>query len=112
LSLTAVLTVDKSSRGRGPSIGTRLPIAREDFLSSYEDKKAVPEILITHLDGGNRHRPRCAGQPKQRQRKTRTALRLEGEINGRWVEELRKECVRTLGTGTMTADGSCWTSAQ
>jgi anti-anti-sigma factor len=31
---------------------------------------------------------------------TRTTLRLEGEINGRWVEELRKECVRTLDTDT------------
>ena len=32
---------------------------------------------------------------------TRTTLRLEGEINGRWVEELRKECIRTLDTDTM-----------
>ena len=32
---------------------------------------------------------------------TGTTLRLEGEINGRWVEELRKECVRMLGTDTM-----------
>ena len=32
---------------------------------------------------------------------TRTTLRLEGEINGRWVEELRKECVRALDTDTM-----------
>ena len=29
---------------------------------------------------------------------TRTTLHLEGEINGRWVEELRKECVRMLDT--------------
>ena len=26
----------------------------------------------------------------------RTTLTLEGEINGRWVEELRSECDRTL----------------
>lgn len=29
--------------------------------------------------------------------KRRIALRLEGEINGRWVEELRNECDRASG---------------
>lgn len=28
-------------------------------------------------------------------------MRLEGDINGRWVEELHKECVRILDTDTM-----------
>jgi ABC-type transporter Mla MlaB component len=28
------------------------------------------------------------------------SLRLEGEINGRWVEELRNECYRTLRAET------------
>ena len=32
---------------------------------------------------------------------TGTTLRLEGDINGRWVEELHKECVRILDTDTM-----------
>lgn len=27
---------------------------------------------------------------------TQITLRLEGEINGRWVEELRRECARAL----------------
>ena len=31
---------------------TVIDVAREDYLSSYEDKKAVPEILITHLMEG------------------------------------------------------------
>jgi anti-anti-sigma factor len=30
-------------------------------------------------------------------REAQITLRLEGEINGRWVEELRRECLRALG---------------
>ena len=38
------------------------------------DKKAVPEILITHLMEGNRYRPRRAGQPDVRHRLRRFGL--------------------------------------
>lgn len=35
---------------------------------------------------------------------TEPTLWLEGEINGRWVEELRKECARALDTTTMNGE--------